>query len=430
MTETFKCASCSGPLEFEGTSIQKCPFCGSTVIVPSEVFGNAAGAANEDPTGNAKKLAEIRGLLAKGQKLMAIKVFRETFGTGLKEAKDAVEALERGAGVDLTGITVTANNVQFDEKDLEAIKKVGYTVGGSILVTTGLIVLLVAGICIAVFYMVFRTVDKVVSTAANSVATDPRGAKKSALVTEILRVGGEGTGVGRFKDNRHVAVDPSGRIFSIEYLGGYMQSFDRDGKYLTQWMTKDDVATEDMAVDRKGNVLIADVKGLTVYDGATGAVTKTFAKYFINGIAVLPDGRVMTASREGLATLDAELKTATPVKDANGQANAKGGFEHIAVGGRGTIYAVDKQNGDVCKFSADGKFLNRFSSGSRSPNAIAVDPKGRVFVAQTSELNVFDENGRALNTIPVTQAFGLTFDDNGDLYIASRPYVVKYKLLF
>ena len=50
--------------------------------------------------------AEIRQLLSEGQKLGAIKRYRELTGLGLREAKDAVEALERGeAGVDRKGIS-------------------------------------------------------------------------------------------------------------------------------------------------------------------------------------------------------------------------------------------------------------------------------------------------------------------------------------
>ena len=38
-------------------------------------------------------LAEVRDLVARGNKIEAIKVYRERTGLGLKEAKDAVEAL-------------------------------------------------------------------------------------------------------------------------------------------------------------------------------------------------------------------------------------------------------------------------------------------------------------------------------------------------
>ena len=41
-------------------------------------------------------VAQMRGLLAAGHKIEAIKLFRERTGFGLKEAKDAVEAMVRG----------------------------------------------------------------------------------------------------------------------------------------------------------------------------------------------------------------------------------------------------------------------------------------------------------------------------------------------
>jgi ribosomal protein L7/L12 len=42
---------------------------------------------------------EILALLAQGRKIEAIRVYREQTGVGLKEAKDAVEALERGESI-------------------------------------------------------------------------------------------------------------------------------------------------------------------------------------------------------------------------------------------------------------------------------------------------------------------------------------------
>lgn len=40
-------------------------------------------------------LADMRAALAEGNKLLAIKVYRDRTGVGLKEAKDAVDAMER-----------------------------------------------------------------------------------------------------------------------------------------------------------------------------------------------------------------------------------------------------------------------------------------------------------------------------------------------
>jgi large subunit ribosomal protein L7/L12 len=53
------------------------------------------GAAQEPaaPAGDATWLAEVRRLKESGNVIQAIKVYREHTGLGLKESKDAVEAL-------------------------------------------------------------------------------------------------------------------------------------------------------------------------------------------------------------------------------------------------------------------------------------------------------------------------------------------------
>lgn len=49
-----------------------------------------------------EKLTPVLEHLQMGNKLFAIKVFRENFRTGLKEAKDAVDALERGENINIS----------------------------------------------------------------------------------------------------------------------------------------------------------------------------------------------------------------------------------------------------------------------------------------------------------------------------------------
>lgn len=47
-------------------------------------------------------LARVRNELAKNDKIEAIKIFRSRFNTGLRKAKEAVEAIERGENVDVS----------------------------------------------------------------------------------------------------------------------------------------------------------------------------------------------------------------------------------------------------------------------------------------------------------------------------------------
>jgi DNA-binding beta-propeller fold protein YncE len=131
-----------------------------------------------------------------------------------------------------------------------------------------------------------------------------------------------------------------------------------------------------------------------------------------------------------MTIFDADLKQIVQLKDAGDRASTTSGFSNVAADGDGFIYATDNHSGEICKFSPDGKFLNRFTSHSNSPHGIAVDPKGRIFVAETSNIKVLDTNGNLLRELKSNQAFGVAFDQKGDLFVASRPYVIKYSLAF
>jgi DNA-binding beta-propeller fold protein YncE len=247
---------------------------------------------------------------------------------------------------------------------------------------------------------------------------------------EVLKFGGEGTGAGKFKDNRHVAVDGNGRIYSADYSGGRIQVFDATGKFVTQWTAEAGMNLYDMAADRKGNVYIANNKGISVFEGETGKLVTKADSYYTRGMALALDGKVIVGTNRGIQVLGPDLKVISDFKDAAERASVTGDFRELAVDGNNNIYAIDSSNGDICKFAADGKFLNRLPTGTRSPHGLAVDPKGRIFVSDTNEIYAFDESGKPVKSFKTTQSFGMTFNDAGEIFVACRPFVVKYKVNF
>jgi hypothetical protein len=435
MTKTFNCASCSAPLEFEGTAIQKCRYCGSTIIAPPEMFHSSSSVPFGDfssLTGKALKIAEIDQLIHNGQKLEAIKLFRETFGVGLAEAKDAVERMERGESVDISGMHVKGSR-RATAEDVEKIKKIGYTIGGSILLTILVSLLIIGGVTIAVLYFTWSAMDKIPVAANTSRPASPApdsGTTAAPGAVELLQIGGEGNGAGRFKDNRAVAVDGMGRIYSSDYSPHRIQMFDAEGKFLNQWAPETGSNLYDLAADREGNVYLANDKGIFKHDGASGKLLAKSTSVSARGIALTGDGKLIATNRKSIVVMDSSLNAVNEFKDAAERANSTFGFEKLATDGSGTIYALDDRTSDICRFSSDGKFLNRFKSGANAPHAIAVDPKGRLFVSDTSTIFVLDAEGTPMRSLDTYQAFGIAFDQNGDLFIAARPYVVKQKLTF
>jgi ribosomal protein L7/L12 len=121
--QVFQCPSCGASLSYEGgpESTVTCQFCGSDVIVPEELRAQAAPlpaafAPALDSSGlSLDKLAELKRLAHGGQKIEAIKLYRQMFDVGLKEAKDAVEKLEAGEPLVLTSVSVTSTGASADQ---------------------------------------------------------------------------------------------------------------------------------------------------------------------------------------------------------------------------------------------------------------------------------------------------------------------------
>jgi outer membrane protein assembly factor BamB/DNA-directed RNA polymerase subunit RPC12/RpoP len=95
MLKTLHCPSCHASLDLPENLAQptiKCPYCSTTVIVPEDLRETMSGTnANTEAV-----IQEIMQLIQNGQKIEAIKRYREAYRVDLKTAKDAVDALEVG----------------------------------------------------------------------------------------------------------------------------------------------------------------------------------------------------------------------------------------------------------------------------------------------------------------------------------------------
>ena len=438
--------------------MQKCRFCGSNVIVPanvmqdSNVFGGAGNLNFSDLsslTGRALKIGEIQRLIQSGNKIHAIKLFRETFGVGLKEAKDAVEAMERGESIDISGIQVQSSTSRIDlrsnPQNLEAAKKIGVAIGGSILGSVVVTLLLIGGIIALTFYLISSSIDKAVEKTVpvqKPVAPQPlkSAPAETSIAEELLKFGGEGTGAEKFTDNRAIAVDTDGRIYSADYSGGRIQIFGADGNFQTQILNDTSRSVNALAVDRKGNLFV--LQGWDVYrlNRETGEQSGKFRVDMATDLAVGLDGKVyVSAMRGGVTVLSSDLqkiKTLQISKDLGLDF-----IRQITVDGAGNFLLLEGRELAIFKLSPDGKLLTRFGGrGTGSPDkmpksqfsgmvaGLAVDSQGRVYVSQVSRISVFDANGNYLNDFKTTQAFGLTLNDRDELFVAARPFVIKYKV--
>ena len=272
----------------------------------------------------------------------------------------------------------------------------------------------------------------------------PSGSKSgdpaNAFAREALKFGSEGIGPGMMTDARSIGVDGSGNIYVAEYLGGRVQVFDANGKFVTQWMVDRKMPLRGMAVDRKGTVYVAQRGIITRYEGQTGNSLGEMQDQGngFDDVRATPDGGLIAAAyRSGSDNImrfnSSGNATLTIPKAVSTVADRSELDTRVAVDGLGNIYALGTFAEAVFKFSPEGKFLNRFGGSGdqsgqfRAAHAIAVDGKGRVFVSDTKGIQVFDSDGRYLTVFKVDgPAFGMVFNDKNELVVAARNKVIKY----
>ena len=517
MPQSFDCPNCSAPLDLDNidSATIRCPYCNTSVVVPEEMRSKKPGkgvllkvsqvTSPSPPIDVADKLQTIRELAHSGNKIGAIRLMRETFVIGLKDAKGMVEAMQHGEVVDTSGLQVlTPASGQATQLDaitmqkmldliragnkIEAIATFRNVTGANLPDAKDA----VDGIEVAMSAPMNGSIE-MTSTPANYQVSTRRAATVAGttlggtgcvvgfiifllLVTVVpilaamtsnggplagvwarinpfapgrvtLSFGKEGTGPGYFTDARFVGVDNNGHIFVGEFAGGRIQVFDESGKYLTQWTatgeeTGNDIYLTGMAVDRNGAVYAVVGSLLYVYDGMNGNMLGRLDHpdgWGFSDVTVALDGSVVAAwykNQDDIIRFDRNGQVNLLVQNAISNVSGDSELEtKLAVDGTGNIYALGYFNESVFVFASDGRYVTRFGSEGdakgqfTSPNAIAVDNLGNIYITDFPGVMVFASDGRYLDTIPVNGAvMGITFDDQNNLYVVANEQVLRFTL--
>lgn len=283
------------------------------------------------------------------------------------------------------------------------------------------------------------------STATPSSRTRPGpngGVASAGFATTALKFGSEGIGPGMFTDARSIAVDGAGHIYVGEYSGGRVQVFDPSGKFLTQWMVDAKMPLTGLAADRKGTVYVVQSGVISRFEGETGKLlgqVSYAAGWGFDDLIATADGGLVASwykNRDDIVRFNSGGQATRTIRAAISSASGDSELNtHVAADGLGNIYALGTFNSAVFKFTADGKFANRFGSTGdqpgqfRAPDAIAIDGKGRVYVSDFKGIQVFDADGRYLQVFkPDGVASGMVFNDKDELFVAARNHVIKFVL--
>ncbi|HSS21379.1 MAG TPA: hypothetical protein VLL54_14990 [Pyrinomonadaceae bacterium] len=266
--------------------------------------------------------------------------------------------------------------------------------------------------------------------------------KDNSFAKEVLKFGSEGIGPGMFKDARTIAVDESGTIYVGEYTGGRVQVFDKEGKFITQWMVDPKMPLTAIAADRSGVVYVVQSGTISRFEGTTGkslGQVDYAGGWGFDDVKLAADGSLVASwykNRDDIVRFDSQGKTTRTIKEAISSVTGDSELNmKVAIDGLGNIYALGSFNNGVFKYSADGKYVSKFGDAGdqpgqlRAPSAIAVDGKGRVYVSDVKGVQVFDGSGRYLTVFdPDGISSGMVFNDNNELFIAGRTKVLKMVL--
>lgn len=191
-----------------------------------------------------------------------------------------------------------------------------------------------------------------------------------------------------------VAVSRKGEIYLFHRGKHPVLCFDADGKFLRSWGDDLIKTAHGLRVDRDDNVWVTDIGGHRVYKFAS-------------------TGKLLLA-----------LGTGKPGVE-NDQFNKP---TDVAFGPDGEFFVSDGYgNTRVMKFSSEGRFLKSWGTAGKAPgefnlpHAIVVDASGRVLVGdrENNRIQIFDRDGKLLEAWPGFAPYGLAFNNEGVLFVAT-----------
>ena len=187
-----------------------------------------------------------------------------------------------------------------------------------------------------------------------------------------------------------IAIDPKDNVWIFTRTNPAVQVYAADGRYVKGWWDNPKTVAHGLKLDRDGHVWLVDVG------------THTVRKHDMDGKVL------MTLGTEGVPGEDAQHFNKPT---------------DVAFGPKGDIFVSDGYgNNRIVHFDAQGKFIKAWGTLGTEParfsipHAIAMDSKGRIYVADRNNVRVqvFNSDGKLLDSwdnIIVPWSFWVTAQD-------------------
>lgn len=406
MSDTFKCSSCGAPLDYKDGmgATTRCPYCNHSIIVPKELREQHKNAGEN----------QFQPVVV-------------NFSSGEEIGKAAAGATN-------------------------AIKWIVGIIGVVVVVSVLVAVVVPLAIGAAVFSQVAPMqnaisqeivqpdISATISSATNNLAKQPKE-EENSLSRLVMEFGSEGNGAGRFTDARSIALDGAGNIYIGEYSGGRIQVFDSNGKFITQWTADPKMPLRDLAADLKGNVYVVQKGDINIFEGSTGnplGKLNPSNRTSFDKVTIALDGTICAAGEADIKpviVLFKDGKQTKVIQDAFGELEFGSDLGALAIDGSGNIFVTVQHEKVIIIVSPEGKYINRFGGKGNEPGLfqtmddIAIDGSGRIYANNIAGVELFDANGRFIDTFIKDPGgiSGFVFDENDRLFGVDRTKVLVYE---
>ncbi len=497
--QVLSCPSCGASLSIEqGASTALCAFCGNTSVVPQELRGPTPSTPQNLPgqkpvylsgmplMDQLPRLRELGDLVRAGRRDDAARLYQDLFGSNEMQARAAVDQLALGQPVSVSQFSALRSgsstdaglfridrtgNPQVQIQAVTGMSAMGvgnpmlagganpYGMGAPVIDTRparqaggcmAMVVviavvggLLIAGLTMFASFLPFLNLNQTLKDLGLGDVGDKIAEVTNQYPREVLSVGGEGTGRGRFTDARHVGVDGDGNIYASDYDGGRVQVFDPTGEFVTQWTVEgDSIYLTGMAVARDGTLYLVYGNELYHVDGQTGETLEQIEwaeGWGFEDVVALPDGGFAATwykNRDDVVIFDESGEVVADIQEAISSITGSSAVTmKITVDNDGNLLVLNTDSEMVFKFSAEGEYLNSFGGDGdgqgqfRAAGDIAVDNTGQIWVSDIGGVQVFDASGRYVSRFsPGFYAYGMAVDDANFLYVAGNNHITKYQI--
>jgi sugar lactone lactonase YvrE len=253
------------------------------------------------------------------------------------------------------------------------------------------------------------------------------------------RIGGEGSGDGGFTEALHgIAIDARDRVYVVG--DSAVKVFAPDGGLLRQWKTSEPGLC--VAVEDDGHVWVGQWQQVEIYDAEGGLVDTWHDPETLGLITAIDFGGEDVFLADARARWIRRYDRKGRLLNNIGDKHRKGGF-HIPNGvvdftidGKGVLHVANPGMHRVERYTADGESLGYFGRfdgvdpagfpGCCNPTNLALDPAGRVVVSEKAgpRVKVYDPEGKLLSVVsddafdPGAKNMDVAVDSRGRIYVA------------